>query len=137
MLSSMALRGLVKDYLVENILTTKPEYDVLTVLKTVVTGIDQLPVIDNKGQLVGMITWQDISEKVILKGKNPKRVKVRSIMKTELTTLSPRDSIKKALNLVTKGKFALPVVESKRLVGLLSFMDVLKSYLETVDTSLD
>jgi len=130
----MALKGFVKDYMIMDVFTVKPEDDVLKALKTIVTGRDQLPVIDDKGQLVGMITWQDISEKVILKDRNPQKVKVQKVMKTEITTLSQRDPIKKALNLLTIEKFALPVVEDKKLVGLLSFMDILKSYLKAVST---
>jgi IMP dehydrogenase len=128
----MALQDFVKDYMVKDVFTVKPEDDVLKALKTIVRGIDQLPVINDKGQLVGMITWRDISAKVILKGQNPKEVKVQKVMKTKITTLSPRDSIRKALDFLIIEKFSLPVVENGKLVGLLSFMDVLKSYLKAV-----
>jgi len=130
----MALKGFVKDYMIKDVFTVKPEDDVLKALEIIVTGRDQLPVIDDKGRLVDMITWQDISEKVILKDRNPQKVKVQKVMKTEITTLSQRDPIKKALNFLTIEKFALPVVEDKKLVGLLSFMDILKSYLKAVST---
>lgn len=134
LLERVALQGFVKDYMIKDVFTTKPEDDVLEALKAIVKGIDQLPVINHKEQLVGMITWQDISEKVILKGQNPKKVKVQEIMKTKITTLSPRDPIKKALKLLTIGRFSLPVMENKKLIGLLSFMDILKLYLKAVSS---
>jgi len=133
----VALQGFVKDYMIKDVFTIKPEDDTLEALKTIVMGIDQLPVINHKEQLIGMITWQDISEKVILKDQNPKKVKVQNIMKTKITTLSPKDPIPKALKLLTIGRFSLPVVENKKLIGLLSFMDILKLYLKVVSSQDD
>jgi predicted transcriptional regulator len=133
----MALQGFVKDYMIRDVFTIKPEDDILEALKTIVMGIDQLPVINHKETLIGMITWQDISEKVILKDQNPKKVKVQNIMKTKITTLSPKDPIQKALKLLTIGRFSLPVVENKKLIGLLSFMDILKLYLKVVSSQDD
>jgi CBS domain-containing protein len=133
----MILRGSVKDYMIRDVFTVKPEDDILKALKTIVTGKDQLPVINDKGQLVGMITWRDISERVILKGQNPTKVKVQEVMKTKITTLSPGESIERALNILTIEKFSLAVVENNELVGLLSFMDVLESYLKALGTHRD
>jgi predicted transcriptional regulator len=126
----MTLEGLVKDYMIRNVFTTKPKDNVLKALKTIATGVDQLPVIDDEGKL-GMVTWQDILEKVLLKGQNPKRVLVQEVMKTKITRLSPEDSIERALSYLKIRKFSLPVVKNDKLVGLLSFMDILKSYLKT------
>lgn len=125
----MTLEGLVKDYMIRNVFTTKPKDNVLKALKTIATGVDQLPVIDDEGKL-GMVTWQDILEKVLLKGQNPKRVLVQEVMKTKITRLSPEDSIERALSYLKIRKFSLPVVKNDKLVGLLSFMDILKSYLK-------
>jgi len=130
----MALQGLVRDYMIEDVFTVKPEDNVQKAIETIVKGIDQLPVIDDKRQLVGMITWRDISEKVILKDQIPNEVKVKEVMETKIITLSPRDPVRKALGLLTVRKFSLPVVENRKLIGLLSFMDVLKSYLDAVST---
>jgi len=130
----MVLQGLVRDYMIEDVFTVKPEDNVLKTIRTIVEGIDQLPVIDDKGQLVGMITWRDISEKVILKDQIPNEVKVKEVMETKIITLSPRDPVRKALRLLTVRKFSLPVVENRKLIGLLSFMDVLKPYLDAVST---
>jgi CBS domain-containing protein len=126
----MALEGLVKDYMIRNVFTAKPKDNVLKVLKTIATGVDQLPVIDDEGKLVGMVTWQDILEEVLLKGRNPKKVLVQEVMKTKITRLSPEDLVERALSYLKIRKFSLPVVKNDKLVGLLSFMDILKSYLK-------
>lgn len=130
----MALHGLVRDYMIEDVTTVRPEDDVLKAIETIVKGMDQLPVINDKGQLAGIITWRDIAEKVILKNQIPKDVKVKEIMETDIITLSPKDPVRKALELLTDRKFSLPVVKSRKLIGLLSFMDVLKPYLDVVRT---
>jgi len=44
----MVLKGFVKDYMIKDVFTVKPEDDVLKALKIIVTGRDQLPVIDDK-----------------------------------------------------------------------------------------
>jgi predicted transcriptional regulator len=133
----MGLQGFVRDYMIIDVFTVKPEDDVLETINIIVKGVDQLPVVDDEGQLVGMVTWQDVSEKVILKSQNPKKVKVQKIMETKTIKLSPRDPIRKALSLLTSRKFSLPVVENKKFIGLLSFMDILRSYLDAVSTSTD
>lgn len=126
----MFLQDSVKNYMINKPLTVSPWDSVLKVIEIIVTGKDQLPVINEKKQLIGMVTWQDISEKVILKNKEPREVKVEEVMRTSITTLTPKDSIKDALKILTREKFVLPVQEDKKLVGLLSFMDVLRSYLK-------
>ena len=100
----MTLQGTVRDYMIRDVFTVSPEDDILQVIKTIVKGIDQLPVADDTGQLVGMITWRDISKKVILKDQSPEKVKVREAMETKIVTLSPKDPVRKALTLLTARK---------------------------------
>jgi CBS-domain-containing membrane protein len=127
----MALKGSVGDCMIKKVFVAKPEDDVLKILKIIATGIDQLPVVDDERKLVGIVTWQDILERVILNERNPREVLIRDVMKTKMTKLSPKDPIRKALSLLAMGRFSLPVVDDRRLVGLLSFMDYLKFYLKT------
>lgn len=130
----MALTGSVEDYMINKVLTVKPEDSVLDALEIIVTGRDQLPVLNDKRELLGMITWREIAEHVILKDKKPEKVKVQEIMLKKTTTLLRTDTIKKALDIAVKERYALPVVEGKRekLTGLLSFQDILRRYLASM-----
>ncbi|MCX6691053.1 MAG: CBS domain-containing protein [Methanoregula sp.] len=90
--------------------------DVLKILKR--TGISGVPVIKNK-KLVGIITRKDLLQK-------PEETQLGLLMTTKPVTISPDADIREAARLlVTRRIRRLPVVESGKLVGLLSVADII------------
>lgn len=97
----------------------------------------QLPVVDGR-ELVGIVTDRDIRS--FLSGEllaNPDRrekvlhTQVRDIMTTEPLFLAPDDDLEEAVEMLIEQKFgALPVVdEAEGLVGIVSYVDVLRCFL--------
>jgi len=90
--------------------------DVLKILKR--TGISGVPVIKGR-KLVGIITRKDLLQK-------PEETQLGLLMTTKPVTISPDADLREAARLlVTRRIRRLPVVESGKLVGLLSVADII------------
>ena len=84
-------------------------------------------VIKDNHESKGMITEQDIVRNAIAKGINPLTKKVKDFMATKLITINPNDDIYGALIKMRDSNIRhLPVVDSGKMVGLLTLKDVLK-----------
>lgn len=100
-------------------------------------NIRQLPVVEGK-DLVGIITDRDIRS--FLSGsllESPEarekalNTEIGEIMTTEPITVSPEDDLQEAVELLIDEKFGgIPVVEeSEGLVGIVTYVDVLRCFL--------
>ena len=84
--------------------------------------------------LVGLISERDYSRKTILKGRFSKQTAVREIMTTEAVTVHPDDDIEACMELFTdKHVRHLPVIEKKKVVGIVSIGDIVKSVIDYKD----
>ena len=111
-------------------------------------GIRHLPVVTDKGSLVGIITDRDIKKVLgprrtsfVKKDGTVKEVsarKVRTIMRRQPITIGPKEKATVAAAIMVKRKIgALPVVSNKKLVGIITATDVLKAFVKlsnAVDT---
>jgi Zn-dependent protease/CBS domain-containing protein len=120
-------RGLI----VSDVMGTKPRTETVTpyhtfgqVLDSVIHGYQEdFPVVDESGNLVGMIT----REEIMAAAHSPERYSsVRDLMKTNVPTISPQaDLFEDALPILQQsGLRALPVTENGELVGMLTIEDV-------------
>ena len=87
-----------------------------------------LLVIAKDDDLVGIISERDIARRVILKDKPSATTPVKDIMTTDVITITPEQSIDACMALMT-GKHIrhLPVMDGKKLAGLISIGDVVKA----------
>jgi len=121
----------VKNLLARKPLTTvyvSPETTVIDALRLMSEkNIGSVLVLD-KGEYQGIMSERDYSRKVILKGKNSSDTKVGEIMQKDLPELDPEDSIDHCMHVMTdKNLRYLPVFEGRKLVGIVSMSDVVKS----------
>ncbi len=79
-------------------------------------------------KIVGIITERRYARNVILKGKSSLETPVRDIMATRIVCARPHQTIDECMAVMTDKRIRhLPVVDQKRLVGLVSIGDLVKS----------
>lgn len=78
-----------------------------------------------KGRVSGILTERDLLKRVIAEGKDASKIRVRDIMTSPLVVAEPKMDLGEAVKLMLQMKIKkLPVVNGKRLVGLLSLTDI-------------
>ncbi len=101
-------------------------------------NIRQIPVVKGR-ELIGIVTDRDVRAFLndALQGEPEARERalktaVGNIMTTEPLSVAPDDDLKDALEILIEQKFgAIPVVdEAEGLVGIVSYVDILRNYLE-------
>jgi len=89
-------------------------------------NVGALPVVEN-GQLVGMLSERDYTRKVSLKGKSSKDTPVSEIMTRGVVVVTEADTIRECMRVMTDSHIRhLPVLEDKKIVGLVSLGDLVK-----------
>ena len=79
-------------------------------------------------QIVGIITERHYARRVILEGKSSPKTSVRDIMATPVVCVRTDQTISECMAVMTEKRVRhLPVVDQKRLVGLVSIGDLVKS----------
>jgi CBS domain-containing protein len=78
-----------------------------------------------KEKVSGILTERDLLKRVVAEAKDPSKLRVRDVMTSPLVVAEPRMDLGEAVRLMFKMKIKkLPVVEDKRLVGLVSLTDI-------------
>src|ERR1035441_10792004 len=85
----------------------------------------------NQGILLGIVSERDYARKVILQNRSSHETPVSEIITSPTVTVTPRDTVHHCMQLMTEGRFRhLPVVDSGRVVGILSIGDLVKAVME-------
>jgi CBS domain-containing protein len=78
-----------------------------------------------KGKAMGIITERDLLKRVVADAKNANKTKVKDVMSSPLVVVEPNIDLEDAVKLMFQMKIKkLPVVEEKRLVGLVTLTDM-------------
>lgn len=86
--------------------------------------VEGFPVVE-KGKLIGIVTGWDLLTKVVAKGVDPNKVKVKEFMTSSPITCSPDYSILEAAKLMAKyGIKRIPVVNNDKVIGILTPYDI-------------
>jgi CBS domain-containing protein len=86
--------------------------------------IGDVVVVDGE-TVCGIVTDRDIVTRAVAENKNPLDVTLAEICSTDLTTLSPDDSVEDAVRLMTEHSLRrLPVVENGRPIGIVTLGDL-------------
>jgi CBS domain-containing protein len=79
-------------------------------------------------ELCGIVSERDYARKVILLGRSSADTPVRDIMSTPVLTVQPEATVEKCMQLMTEHRVRhLPVVEGRRIVGMVSIGDLVKA----------
>jgi CBS domain-containing protein len=90
-------------------------------------------VLDGGGLLVGILSERDIVRAMADGGSTVLGLPVAQVMTRNVSTCDVNESIGNVMERMLKGKFRhMPVLDSDRLVGLVSIGDALKWQIETI-----
>ena len=82
-------------------------------------------IITKRGKAIGILTERDILKRIVAEDKNSKETKVKDIMSRPLVVIEPKTDLETASRLMFEKKIKnLPVVDNKRLVGLVTLTGI-------------
>ena len=90
-------------------------------------NIGAIIIIDNNDFPIGIFSERDYARKIILKGKSSKDTLLDEVMTKELITVTKDYKIDQCMEIMNEKRIRhLPVLENKKIVGIISIGDVLK-----------
>lgn len=117
----------VRDIMVETPKFCRPDTNLAAVAEIMsVANCGLLPVVDEEGKVVGIITDRDICMTLAARNQRPSDVRAREAMSSRVYACALDDDLKTALELMEKGRVRrLPVIgRDGSLVGMVSLGDV-------------
>ncbi|HEX7810714.1 MAG TPA: CBS domain-containing protein [Burkholderiales bacterium] len=107
-----------------------PETSVLDALRVMAEKeIGAVLVLDGES-LAGIFSERDYARKVVLQGKASKDTPVREIMTEKVVCVRPEQTIEDCMGLMTDKRIRhLPVLQSRKVIGVVSIGDVVKEML--------
>ncbi|MEM5820999.1 MAG: CBS domain-containing protein [Candidatus Aenigmatarchaeota archaeon] len=93
--------------------------------------------VKRRGKIYGIITDTDIVKRVVAKGLDPKKVKVKDIVSTPLITLDENEDVRKASYVMMKrGIKRIVVTRNGKVVGIVTATDIARhvpNYLDLIE----
>ncbi len=123
----------VKDYMVASLITFTPDMDVMEAIDILVKNrISGAPVIDDRGNLVGLLSEKDCMKVAVQAGYYEELGgRVEDFMTTQVITVESESNVLDLAKMfIEKSPRRYPVVEDNRLVGQISRRDALRAFME-------
>jgi len=90
-------------------------------------NIGAIIIVDNNDFPIGIFSERDYARKIVLKGKSSKGTLLDEVMTKELITITKDHKIDQCMEIMTEKKIRhLPILEDKKIVGIISIGDLLK-----------
>ena len=117
------MRPTAQDIMTESVITARPDMTLDELAKLLADKqISGVPVIDDRGQLVGVASEADIL------GAKPGRTTVASIMTRDVVAVSADESIQEIAFLLSMRRInRVPVLREGKLVGIISRADIVRA----------
>ena len=121
----------VKDVMIKEVVTIDGEESVYEACKMMGEKHIGSLIVTIQGKPVGRIgifTERDLLSKIVLKRLKLDEIKVKDYMSTPLTFINSEFDLKEAARIMTQLKIRrLPVIESGKLVGILTSADIIRA----------
>ena len=89
-------------------------------------------------ELVGIFSERDYARKVILAGRSSKITEVKELMTCKVYCIDPSRTIQDVMELMNEHRFRhVPVMESKKVIGVLSSGDVMRGVVAEQKNTID
>jgi len=116
----------MKEFKYRNVVTIGPNDTISTAVnKLVEYDRGALPICNDKGELVGIITERDIARKCSMED-GCAIIKVEDAMSEEVEVGSPEDDVDFAISIMKARRIRhLPIVHNQKVVGMITMRDLL------------
>ncbi|MGI6224834.1 MAG: CBS domain-containing protein [Peptococcales bacterium] len=116
----------LKDIMTNDVSSVSPKDPIIEAAKVMQQrNVGCIPVCDNNNEVKGILTDRDIVIRVVAEGRNPKDLDVSKVMSTELTLCGPDMNVEEAAEIMAEHQIRrLPVVQNKKLIGIVSIGDL-------------
>jgi CBS domain-containing protein len=112
----------------KNVKTVKTDDSVLTAVQKMNKFNIGSVIVVSSGRPVGILTEKNILSRVVEPRMDAATVWVKDIMSVPLVSIEPTAAIEEAAKMMAEKRVSrLPVMEGKRLVGLISSTDIVKA----------
>ncbi len=109
------------------VLTMPPSSKIIDVAKCMVEKRVGSILITENNKILGIVTDQDMTRKVVARSLNVAATAVSEVMTTEVWTIAPDIDINKAVEALAKHKVRhLPVAYGDTLLGMVSYRDIIR-----------
>ncbi len=128
----MNVQGLLKTK-GDRVATTYPEMTIQTIARRrTKEGIGAIVVVNpTADRVAGIISERDIARALSEHGAELLEIRVADIMTRSVRTCTPQDSVKHVMTVMTHSRIRhLPVIDGRRLCGIISIGDVVKNRLQ-------
>jgi len=117
--------------------SVEPEATVFEAIKLMADkNIGALLVVSG-GKLLGIFSERDYTRKIALHGKTSKETRVREVLSSKVISVTPHDSIEECMRLMTERHIRhLPVMEDKKIVGIVSIGDLVNWIISSQDAAI-
>ena len=113
------------------IFSIEPHKPVLDAIRMMADKYVGALLVMESGQLLGIVSERDYARKVILKGRSSSDTAVREIMTSQVLTVASSDTVNHCMKVMTDKRVRhLPVVDSGKVVGMLSIGDLVKAVID-------
>lgn len=127
----------VKSYMNKNVSTIGEDSTALEAAKSMAEKKSDYLIVLKDGKPSGIVTDEDLIQKVLAKEVSPSTVKVVSIMSKPLITVEPDEDLLRASEIMREHNVRkLPVVRSGIIYGMITAVDVATSCGTYVDKSI-
>jgi len=117
----------IEEHMKRNVLTATPDRTLEQAAQAMIERQVGAAVIVSQGTVVGIVTERDVM-KAVARGMVPWNTRLEDIMTRDPICAPPTTDLHEAVNMMLEGGFRhLPVVESGKLVGIVSTRDLLRA----------
>ena len=117
----------IKEFKYRTVVTIMPNESVsVAIQKLAEHDRGSIPVCNDKGELVGIITERDILRKCFAGSGDFVNKKIRDVMTKQVATAITEDDLDHAIDIMKKKRIRhIPIVDEKKVVGMISMRDLL------------
>ncbi|MFC1990668.1 CBS domain-containing protein [Chloroflexota bacterium] len=125
----MKIRDLLKtkDFKYRTVVTVRPNETVSAAIQKLAEhDRGSLPVCNDKGQIVGIITERDILRKCFDRSDAFINKEIKDVMTEQVAVATPEDDLDYAIDIMRKKRIRhIPIVDDQKVVGMISMRDLL------------